>query len=233
MISEKEFKIFSIQYSMFTPALIFSMNKILGEIMNSFSKEFNGNTTSIPLPDNAPKEFPRIIFTSSDKKLKMEIALNRVNLFNFILPDEESIDEAEFFNFAITIQKKYVECCSAKIGRLALVMTKYIYNDNPGLALANHFCKERWLKEPFNRPETFNIQSHKKYKYENFNINSWVKCNSGLINNNQPAILIEQDINTLAEEIDKLDFNEKNAKKFLNSINKEQISILQKYFPIQ
>ncbi len=46
-----------------------------------------------------------------------------------------------------------------------------------------------------------------------------------------PIILVEQDINTLSEEIETNEFNIEQIKDFSNLAKEEQKSILNKYFP--
>jgi len=233
MINSEKFQIVSLQISIFTPTILFSKNKILEKLMSKFSEVFDGDVVSIPLPDNAPKEIPKIILNSANKKIKLEIADNRTNFFRYRQDDDEKIDLDKLFPLCIEIFTEYKECTQAIIGRLAIVTVKFVEDNNPGLTLAQHFCQERWLTIPFNRPENFEIHAHKKYPFENFNINSWVRCKTGfLMKNATPIILVTQDINTLAEEAEGKDFSIKELIRFLKVISKEQGHILGLYFPV-
>jgi len=228
----ENFKINSIQISIFTPVILFSKNKILEKLMNNFADIFNGNTICYPIPTDAPKNIPQIILDSADKKLKLEIAENRVNLFRNRQNDDVIIDVKKFSSLCFKILKEYKEYTKATIGRLAVVTVKYLENKNPSLALVEHFCKSKWLNEPFNRPENFEIHSQKKYTLDRFNINSWVRCKTGnLVKENIPIVLITQDINSFAEELDEKNFSIEELKKFAELAIKEQEQILEKYFP--
>jgi hypothetical protein len=232
MISQKDFGILSLQFSMFTPNISFSINKILGVLMDKFGDVFDEAPISFPIPEDAPKEIPRLILQSSDKRLKLEIAISRVNLFVYWKEDDVMIDVKAFSELCSDIFKEYLNSTSATVGRIALVSLKFAENDNPALTLAKHFCKEEWIVEPLNRPENFELHSHKRYELDTFTINSWVRCKTGALKkDNKPIVLVQQDINTLLEEIEKNEFDIEQIGKFLKLVIEEQNSILKKYFP--
>lgn len=231
MISAREFDILSSQFSIFTHASLFSPNKILGNLMSKFSDTFDGDTTVLPIPSDAPREIPRLTLLSSDNKIKLEIAVSRVNLFKYRKEDATGIDENSFLKICSDVFKEYIDCTSAKVGRLALVIVKSLEDSNPGLTLARHFCKDELMVEPFNRPERFEIHSHKKYKLSNFNVNSWVRCKSGILKkDNVSIILVEQDINTLSEELENNEFDIDQIQDFAAVAAEEQKTIFDKYF---
>ncbi len=231
MIFSRDFNILSLQFSIFTPALLFSSNKILGNLMSKFSDIFDGDPTVLPLPKDAPVEIPRLTLPSYDKNIKLEIALSRANMFKYRKEDDIVIDEKSFLKICSDVFREYIDCTSAKVGRLALVVVKSLENPNPGLALARHFCKDELMTEPFNRPESFEIHSHKKYEFSGFKVNSWVRCKSGILQKaNVPIILVEQDINTLSEELEKNEFDIDQTLSFIPLAAEEQRKILDKYF---
>jgi len=79
------------------------------------------------------------------------------------------------------------------------------------------------------------LHCHKKYKLGNkYNVNSWVRCKTGFFEpreNNQKALIVEQDINTLNEELNRLNFTDSEITTFYNIIIDEMNSIFSKYFP--
>lgn len=200
--------------------------------MSNFADSFNGDTVAIPIPGDAPKEIPRIILHSADGKFKLEIAESRVNFFRYRQDGDVKVDIDQILNLYSRILREYKDCTQATIGRLALVVVKFLEQEDPGLVLASHFCKDKWIIEPFDRPENFEIHSHRKYTLEGFNVNSWVRCKTErLARDNEPIILVTQDINTLAEEWEKRNFSFEQVEAFLEIAYKEQEQILRKYFP--
>lgn len=232
IMNSDNFKITSLQVSIFTPAVLFSKSRILERMMSNFEDFFNGDTVAVPIPGDAPKEFPRIILHSADGKFKLEIAESRVNFFRYRKDDDIEIDASQIMDLSSRVLKEYKDCTHSIIGRLALVVVKSLENKNPGFTLARHFCKDKWMVELFNRLDNFEIHSHKHYTLEGFNINSWIRCKTGrLTKDNKPIILVTQDINTLAEELEKRDFSFEQVKAFLEIAYKEQKQVLRKYFP--
>lgn len=232
IMNSDNFKITSLQVSIFTPAVLFSKSRILERMMSNFEDFFNGDTVAVPIPGDAPKEIPRIILHSADGKFKLEIAESRVNFFRYRKDDDIEIDASQIMDLSSRVLKEYKDCTHSIIGRLALVVVKSLENKNPGFTLARHFCKDKWMVELFNRLDNFEIHSHKSYTLEGFNINSWIRCKTGrLTKNNEPIILVTQDINTLAEELEKRDFSIRQLEAFLGIAYKEQKQVLRKYFP--
>lgn len=235
MVQAKDFRILSLQLSVFTPELLFNPNKILGNVMSKFSDNFDGDTTVIPIPSNAPKEIPRLILASSDKRIRLEISEERVNFFRYRDKNDTLIDKNSFFELCSDVYKEYMKFTFAKVGRLALIRNNFLKNENPGLTLVQNFCKESLFEEPFNRPSNFEIHSHKEYKFDEFNVNSWVRCKSAAFQaDNVPIILVEQDINTIASKTKEgYEFSIEEIIKFINLATSEQELILVKYFPEQ
>lgn len=234
MIKAKDFKIFSYQSSIFTPGSVFVSSKILSFLLNNFSDQFDGETTSLPLSADAPADIPRIILRSIDNKLSLEVAPIRINIFRKRIEQdhEQEIDLNSFFNLCNKIFENYLDKMNPKVGRLATVTIKYKEDENPAYTLSRFFCKEGLIKEPLKRPEKFEIHAHKKYCFEDFHVNSWIRFKTGILKHKDiPIILIEQDINTLAEEIDSKNFNITEITKFQTQSNQEQNEILIKYFP--
>jgi len=229
-----DFKHLSLQFTIFTPTIAFSVGPVFAKLMATFSEIFDGNPISLPLPPDAPKDIPRIILNTKDSKIKLEISESRANLFKFFSMEEKE-DLDSFVNFIGLWGKfieKYINFTNATVGRLAVVAVKGCECEDQGRVLAQHFCKPEYLIEPFNRPENFEIHVHKRYKFDSFNVNSWVRCKTGRsTTENKPLIIVEQDLNTLVENISETKFNNAEVKTFVTEALKEQKEILKKYFP--
>ena len=232
MVNIDNFKIGSLQVSIFTPEVLFSKTKVLEKMMSRFGDHLDGDTVAIPIPEDAPKEIPRSTLCSRDGKLKLDIAESRVNLFRYLNYNEVGVDTNEFFDFSLRIIREYKGFTHSIIGRLALVAERFISNRKPASTLANYFCRRKWAKELFGQSLNFEIHSRKKYVLEEFNINSWVRFKAGTLRkNDQPIILVMQDTNTLAEELKESDFGIKQAETFLRAAYEEQEKVLCKCFP--
>ena len=235
MPTSNDFQYSLLQATIFTPGLHFVQSKILAFLLQHYSDVFDGSPLSIPIPPDAPPEIPRIILESADKKYKLEVAHARVNLFRFRQEDDEQISINDFNSLAIPILSSYNKLVNSKVGRIAAIVNRFVKDSNPGLTLANHFCKDTWLENPLKRPESFEIHAHKRYLlHDSFRINSWIRCKTGIFSkgpDKQSIILVEQDINTLSEDVEKMEFSEEQIKQFFELVSIEFESILNLYFP--
>ena len=229
-----DFEITSIQTTIFTPSLSFATSKLLGSVLQKWSEVFDSSPISLPLPLDAPSEIPRIILQNSSKHKKLELAPKRANLFWLRQTETDTIILEDYLGFAANVLSDYVNIVNGKVGRIATVLNRSLKNPNPGLFLAQHFCKEKWLTAPFNRPENFEIHAHKRYSFaDRFNVNSWVRCKTGILvkPERESIVLVEQDINTVAEEMEKREFSDQEIRDFFRLVKEEFDSILSLYFP--
>lgn len=232
MIKARDFSIFSIQTSIFTPTLQFSQSKVLAQLVTKFANTFDGDPISIPLPPDAPQEIPRLTLRDSNGKLKFEIAPNRANFFRYCKEDDAAVIEEDVFNLCLPIFDEYIKIVSARVGRLAIVSVKILQHETPGVILAQHFCKDKWLTSN-SEPENFEVHFHRRYGLETFKVNNWLRCKSGILaKENARVVIVEQDINTLSEDLDEKEFNMNQISSFLKNACGEQRHQLAVYFPI-
>lgn len=236
-MNNSEFKIFSLLFTIFTPEILFKKSKILQHIMEDYSDKFDGDIISLPLPDDAPADIPRLILSDSYKKFRFEVAKSRAN-FHIFSKEAFEIESnfKSYLDLYFDLIKKYKECTNATIGRIGIVIKKFIEKDNPTNYLFKYFCNEKLVnKEIFNYLNDFELNFRKRYSLKNFKINSWVKCKNGKLNignkQNLDSILVIQDINTLLEELESKNYSIQDLKKFIEITLDEQSSILKSIFP--
>jgi hypothetical protein len=224
----ENFKLLKYQSTIFTLTYSLIQNKLLAGFLEKFGYLFDGLPETLPLPDEAPSEIPRIILMSKTQHLKMEISPSRVNFFGLKLENDRQLND--FFNDALKIYETYQCLSKSPIRRLALVATKFFETEKPGQTLADYFCKESLVNEPLKRAEKFELHSYKKYVFDTFQVNSWIRFRTGEYKGKN-VIAVEQDLNTLAEEQENKTFSLEEIKKFHEQGNKELDSILKKYVP--
>ena len=240
-ICHTDFRDFSYQASAFTPGLQLSTNRILGALLSKYSNLFDGEPISLPLPEETPKEIPRIILRSAGEVWKLQVAPPRIDFFwKGGTKVEKNSSRGEFINFAKEIFDFYQEISKAIYGRLALVIERTAFIENPGISLALHFCKEEWTNSAnavLSRPEYFEIHAHKRYKVNDEfpDINSWIRHKVVSLKSGEQegerVVLVEQDLNTPLEIINDEDFGKELRHHFFNIIPDEMSSILLKYYP--
>lgn len=85
--------------SIFTPEFTIGDKLYLIDFFKDKSKnKFNGDFLSIPLPQDAPAEIPRVILNSKDNLWKLEISLHRTNLI-FLKSNLSIIKDPDEINF--------------------------------------------------------------------------------------------------------------------------------------
>lgn len=228
-----DFSIASCQATLFTPDAEVSPTRFMTRLLAEWTGRFDAEPTVIPLPEGVPKEVPKIILESTNRQWRCEVASARMNLF-WRRPQTAGVGIGlpEFYQTAVPLLLQYRDFVACPIRRLAAVVNRYVVNDRPAEYLARHFCQERWLGAPFNRPENFELHAHKRFQLTDGIItNSWVRSKTGkLSDTNSPIVLVEQDLNTLAEEANR-DFAEADIRRFFEGVSLEFDTILNLYFP--
>lgn len=234
-IRGSDFALAACQASLFTPDEEISAMKLIKGLLSRWIERFNEEPIVIP-HEGLPREVPRVILRSTGEVWRCEIASARINIFwKKNSPDTPAPSLAQFYGDASELLSEYRSFLGARVGRMAAVVTRYARHSDPGLFLASHFCNDRWLSAPFNRPESFELHAHKRFTFsERFMVNSWVRNKTGQLSfgdETVPIVLIEQDLNTLNEEITTRDFSSAEMKDFFTAVPAELDTILGLYFP--
>lgn len=231
------FRIIKFLSAVFTPELdITNHLKFLNFVDETLGDKLDGAPTILPLPQGAPGEIPRIQLTSSDKKWSLNISLVRTDLFyiNPSISDEEMIEISDFSAISSDFFSEYQEKLDLRVQRLAFVTERILPESKTSDYIIDKFCKEEYKKEgrPFNNVKKFEIHSLKKYEWENFHLNSWVRIKSIDYESDTiiPTVLLINDLNTLSlkEDLDKT-FLSNDIRKYFERIPDHLRGILLKY----
>lgn len=235
-----DFRIYQFLSSIFTPELnISSSLKIANLVVDLIGKYVEGEPSILPVPQDAPPEIPRIIFSSSDKKWTLNISLERTNLFYNTPPTstEEVITIDEFSSIASAFFGNYQKGLDLKVQRIAFVTERSAIRDDALDYVLGRFCNEKQIIKgrPFFNTKRFEIHSLKKYNWENFSINSWVRTKflPIKIGNGEtaPGILVVNDLNTLSlDEAPDAAFLADDIKAYFKKIPQHLSEILKLYF---
>lgn len=227
----------SCQATLFTKPHQFSTTKLLKELFPSWETRFDKEPTILPSADGMPYDFPRITLQNSTGDWKCDFSNSRTNMYWQKTDVGNNISLPEFYKEASRYLGDYAEIADCQVGRIAAVINRFAQHDCPGKFLANHFCKEELLVKPFNRSESFELHAHKKYEISGFNVNSWVRNKSIRISfpgmEESPAILVEQDLNTLSEEASELVFDRDKIGAYFETCVPEFDQIIDLYYSEQ
>jgi len=225
-----------LQTTVFTPNFTFSTSEMLKKLLNMEQNIFDGDPFTLPLPADAPKEIPRITLDSKDKKYKLEVAPIRINFFRNKIDENDKIIPNDIITSAVSLLTQLLDSLGTQCDRIALVIDRNSIKDDAAKVIASHFCKDDFIKEPFDRPSEFEIHSLKQYPFlEKFEVNSWVRIRSAHMRHESgiihPIINIQQDINTKAEAT-KI-YSKEDITIFYEKIYDEFDKILKLYMPKQ
>lgn len=235
-MEKTEFRIYEVQLSIFTPNIYFKKNKILKDIMESYSDKFDGDIISVPIPDDAPKEIPRIILSDNNRKYKFEIAESRTN---FCIFSRETFGIESnlklYLDFYFQLIGKYIKSSNAIIGRIGVVINKIIEKENSASFLVKYFLNKSFLENiHFHDLDKLELNFKKIISLNKINVNSWIRFrNSKAIVRNKKrldSIIVMQDINTLSEELEQKNYSIKNLEKFVKVAFDKHSEILKEIF---
>lgn len=230
-----DFKILRLMASIFTPDFsIGNTLKLVNEFQEITGEKFNGELISMPLPQGAPPELPRLVLNSIEGVWHLEISLARTNLIfmkplNLVVEVPNVNDFGGFANNFFTMYKKR---SNIKIQRFGLVAERLCISNetNPSHIITQRFCKKELLERTFKNLDDIEINSFKKYQYEGFNINSSVKIKTAKLADElkTPIIVVTSDLNTFSEEDN--DFGENEISRFFENVPNHLTNILELFF---
>ncbi len=200
----------ALQVVSFYSGVHFSAAKLLPLVLSELNDQLGGDPVSLPLPADAPAEIPRIILSSKDKTLRMQISPLRVDL-RWEAVSDVPVQIHQVCDLARKGFSVFSRATNAKPTRLALVVTRYHPTQNPAALLASHFCRPEFLvnlpehKAALARPENFELHAHKITDLGQFRVNSWIRFKSANLQRGPKSdriILVEQDLNTATQAKD-------------------------------
>lgn len=234
-ISAKGFSLASCQATLFTPDKELSTRRLLADLVPAWLDRFDAEPVVLPQAEVMPFEVPRLKLESQTKVWSCQISPIRIDIFwRWATPETPQISIESFFSEVRPLLIDYKRASGSRVGRLAAVINRYTEHSSPGIFLSRHFCQDRWIQLPLNRPEYFELHAHKRFLLGNrFMVNSWVRHRTGHVtpagSEARPAILVEQDLNTLAEEDH--DFITDDTESFFSLAAGEFDEILRLYYP--
>ncbi len=233
----QDFVVSMVQTAVFTPEpSAFASGKAVGIILAGFQDRFDGEMKVLPLPAEIPPEIHRVVLQSSDGRWRLSMAPARIDSVwrNTAGASEASLTTV--VSQCAEVQERYIEEAGVRVGRVAVVIHRLCPVENPAETLIERFCNEASQREPFNHSKSFEIHNHKVYaprrEGTDYTVNSWVRCKTAnRVPDDHPVILVEQDLNTLATELESQRFDTARMRAFFAAAPVEADEILRKYFP--
>lgn len=238
MVTYEDFIDYRYLASIFYRLYHFNAIKLLSDLYNKYPDRFDGEPVIIPFQDGAPQDLPRVILKNRNKAYSFEVSNIRCNISLVVTQAREmNSSMSNFLRLATELFESFKNSINIPIGRIAFVLERIAYIEDPGLNLAKHFCKDDWIGTVLNRPARFEIHAFKRYKMNNDFpiINSWVRHKSFSkktdLNTKEEFIHFEHDLNTLQEFTDSEDYDIDKIRSFYEAVPNEMNSLIQKYYP--
>lgn len=236
-----DFKTVKFLGSIFTPDFnISNYLKIANTAVEILGDKLDGPPNIMRIPQSAPSEIPRIMLSSSDKKVNVNISLSRTNLFSEVMPriDSEGIDINEYSSTSSLFFSEFQKKLDLRVQRMGFVTERVKFRKDALAYIQERFCNKDQIEKgrPFNNAKRFEIHSLKNYPWQNFNINSWVRVKYIPIlmddrSKIEPVLLVENDLNTLSIEDDEgAKFTDGDIRSFFDKAHVEIEEILNLYF---
>ncbi len=236
-ISHEKFEYSMLRCSLFIPLIEIGSSVILRKIPDEWLTYFDGDPLTLPTPQNMPPDVDMLRLALKDTKDEKRFRLTKQRIdFELApqIPSDIQIDIGRFYSDAIKYLVEFIDQFDIRFNRMAVNVERFAQHENPGLYLAQHFCREEWwLEKPLNRPKHFELHAHKRYEiYDNLTVNSWVRNKtSEITKTGDSIILVVQDINTLKEDIGIKKFDNRDIEKYIKNISNEMEKILSFYYP--
>lgn len=96
-MNKEKWSILTSEFVIFFHNFAFPKENEKASFVSNFSEEFDGQQSILPIPPDAPKEFPRIILESEDKKKKIQFFLDKVSI---VFDSKIKIENKEEFLFS-------------------------------------------------------------------------------------------------------------------------------------
>lgn len=236
VVEIKQFSPASYQATLFTPDEGRGGARLLRTLSESWLEFFDAEPTPYPIPDDAPREFPRLVLSKKNKTFTCEISPARINFYwRRVGRGGRPMGAKSFFDVSVQWLNRYTSETGARVGRLAALRTLILREENAGNVLAHQFCSEEMVRSALSRPTNFELHAHKRFALRSgLNVNSWIRNKSAHYDEDgtlAPVIAVEQDINTLAEEAATQELSPGEVAGFFSDVPAEMDAVLKLYYP--
>lgn len=215
-----------VQLVLFSSGIVVpNKTQLVNDIANVALGLFDGDPAVFPFPDEAPSNIPRIILKSKDESHILQIAPIRVDfIYNHNVKSPDSgFSFKELFDKFQRVFNGLLQANGCQFNRVAVV-THWRTSVSEDVA---KYLSSRFLKNDSPFSDVYNLELHglTKQVIADFKTNKWIRIKSNRpedTSEKHEYISIDSDINTVAEELYKID--DKSCRKFLD----ESVIVTQK-----
>lgn len=229
-VSAAAFSVQSCQASAYTPGHQLATGRFLRDLFPRWSRRFDAEPIVAPSPDGL-----RFALLSASTMWRCELSGPRIDLY-WVRPDPAApqIQLADFYAAAGPFLAEYTEFFGLRVGRLAAIVIRVAMHETPGAALARHFCRDAWQDQVLDGAESFELHVHRRTQLaDRFAVNARLRSATGVAANiaAPSTIVVEQDLNTLADDLDAKDFQGPEMAEFFTLAAREHDTALELAYP--
>ena len=214
MTAPGHFSLAQVQAALFTPGFQFTPQKMASHLMEAHSQNFEGQHLILGLPPGAPPNMPRFYLGNDQTRYRLQSTPERVDFFGVSSEVTMPVDVSAALKIATEVLCDYAEYGRCVVGRMACILAHVLPTEAPGQAIASQFCRRDWVERAFPRVGDFEVHAHQRLVLQSgLTVNAWIRSKSAVLHSGAgvlatavPVIMVEQDINTLHEELAKHDF---------------------------
>ena len=175
-------------------------SSILRKVLQMWPDIYDGSVFSLDgLPFQTPPEVPTIVTWSSDGSTSIEISRLLVTSRWIRRQDAEPNLGATFDTLAqrlVSIYEGHLD-----IGRIGIAMSRMAVTKEHPKEIAHKFARADYVAGLLENPEAFELHAHNIIVLgKGLSVNSWTRVKAQKPQGQDSQVVIEQDINTLAEE---------------------------------
>ena len=229
--SHTDFRLASCLAAAVTPDSESTVAGLMTDLVPRWSRLFDAEPRLVPSPEGR-----RIQLVSKSGVRRCEITAGRIDLLwiaaapDTVMPSLES-----FYLESAAMLDEYAAARGARLGRLAAVVNRFCFHEQPSAILAHHFLRDRWHERSaaFDDLESFDVGAHRRLVLEGVAVNCWIRSRAGVTPTGarNDVLLVEQDVNTLAEEIATRQFTPKQVTDLLRGAAHEIDRTLERCYP--
>ncbi len=241
MVRARDFLIRGVQVVAFTSSGDFESSRVLTTVLGKHGPLFSGRVEVLPLPDEVPPEIPRVELGSKDNRWALSASPARTSVVwvereTAGIPSEQLAERVQQCSGILS-------CCfpddsPVRVNRLGILVTNVVETDDAPRILIEQFCQPRCHasespQSPLRHSQKFQLHNFKTFEstLDKMPINSWVRCKTGSLGpEGPPAIIVEQDLNTTADESER-HFKANEIQEYFQGSVPESQQILRLYFP--
>ncbi|MXX65800.1 MAG: hypothetical protein F4Z40_02020 [Chloroflexi bacterium] len=190
--------------SIFTPSAPEMSTQLIGKLLEELS-DLNSPPIAMPVPENMPREIPRVILTSGDGTIEARLAPARSDIiWRRSTPEVQTLPELAR-NVAEHLLKIH-NAIGGPISRFGFIANHFLEVNEPSLRLTASYISESAQARMPDPLAQFEIHWLTRDQLGEFGENNhWVKLRTATINRGSdsvesPVISIENDVNTVVSD---------------------------------